>query len=213
MPLSELGDGWRPHLERLFCAFAGLPVLPAETVVRAARYLDLVASWNARIDLTAAKSPEELVDLSFGDAAALVGSGALALNERWLDVGSGAGAPGLPLALLEPRLAMTLLEPMQKRVAFLRTVVGALGLPIEVVRGRVEDYPEHSVGVAVSRATLPPDAWLAAGAKIATREVCVLLAREEPPALPGWVTGLDLSFRWPLTNRARRAVLFRAASP
>jgi 16S rRNA (guanine527-N7)-methyltransferase len=208
MALAELGRGWAPLLERLLEAFPGA-VPPPSFVDVAARYLDLLAAWNARIDLTAAKSPEELVDLFFADAAAVVESGACAEAGRWLDVGTGAGAPGLALSLFVPQLDITLLEPMQKRVAFLRTAVGTLGSRAQVARGRVEDYPIASTDVAISRATLPPAEWLAAGAHVATRQVWVLLAREEPPASPGMSACRDLSFEWPLTRKSRRAVAFR----
>lgn len=211
MALRELGPGWTPLLARLLAAFPTESALPADFLERAARYLDLVVSWNARMDLTAAKSAEELVDLSFADAAAIFACGALVEQARWLDVGSGAGAPGLPLALLAPHLAMTLLEPMQKRVAFLRTAVGTLGSDAQVVRGRVEDLPERAASVAISRATLSPEEWLAAGARVATNEIWVLLAREEPPSVSGWARYRDLSFEWPLTKKARRAAAFRPA--
>jgi 16S rRNA (guanine527-N7)-methyltransferase len=209
MALRELGPGWTPLLERLLAAFPAQSALGSGFLERAARYLDLVVSWNARMDLTAAKSAEELVDLSFADAAAIFASGALVASVRWLDVGSGAGAPGLPLALFEPRLRMTLLEPMQKRVAFLRTALGTLGSEAKVVRGRVEDFPERAASIAISRATLSPDAWLAAGARVATDEVWVLLAREPPPTLQGWARCRDLAFDWPLTNKLRRIAAFR----
>jgi len=207
MALAELGHGWVPLLERLLAAFGGAPV-PASFLETAPRYLDLVVAWNARIDLTAARTPEELVDLSFADAAALVAAGACSEPGRWLDVGTGAGAPGLALSLLAPDLVITLLEPMQKRVAFLRTAVGTLGSRAEVARGRVEDFAPACVEVAVSRATLPPPEWLAAGARVATREVWVLLAREAPPSLPGTSVRRDLSFEWPLTHKVRRAVAY-----
>ena len=207
MPLAELGRGWVPLLERLLAAFPGATP-PATFLDAAPRYLDLLAAWNARIDLTAARSPEELVDLFFADAAAIVATGACAPKARWLDVGTGAGAPGLALSLLVPELDITLLEPMQKRVAFLRTAVGTLRSRAEVARGRVEDYPERAVDVAISRATLAPPEWLAAGARVATREVWVLLAREEPPSSPGMRACRDLSFEWPLTRKPRRAVAY-----
>ena len=209
MALGELGRGWWPLLERLLGAFPAEEAVPDGFLDRAARYLDLVVSWNARMDLTAAKSAEELVDLSFADAAAIFASGALAEPARWLDVGSGAGAPGLPISLFAPRLEMTLLEPMQKRVAFLRTAVGTLGTRVNVVRGRVEEQPARTASIAISRATLAPDDWLAAGARVATDEVWVLLAREAPPQHAGWESCRDLSFEWPLTRKARRAAAFR----
>jgi len=209
MTAPEPDRAWFPLLERLVTALPSPEPVPANFVEQAARYLELVTAWNARLDLTAAKSREELVDLFFADAATIVSTGATRESGRWLDVGSGAGAPGVALALLAPQLSFTLLEPMQKRVAFLRTVVGTLGCRAQIVRGRVEDFPEQSVDVAVSRATLPPAEWLREGTRVATREVWVLLAREEPPAEHDWTVATDVSTRWPLTGRERHTVSFR----
>ncbi len=206
MALAQLGAGWSPHVERVLAALSpGLPP-PDGFLPLACRLLDLTVSWNEKMDLTAAKSTEELVDLTLADAVALFGQGALAAGGAWLDVGSGAGAPGVPLALLEPRVQMTLCEPLQKRVAFLRTVVGTLGVGVRVVRGRSQALPAGSAEVAISRATLPPPEWLTEGARLATREVWVLLAREPPPSLLGWAVRMDVSCEWPLTARRRRLV-------
>lgn len=78
---------------------------------------------------------------------------------RVLDVGSGAGLPGIPLALARPDLAVTLLEPMERRVAWLEEVVAELELPVRVHRGRVEDAVVRSVlgewDVVTARAVAP----------------------------------------------------------
>lgn len=85
----------------------------------------------------------------------------LAPNCRLVDVGSGAGLPGIPLAIVRPDITLTLLEPMARRVAWLREVVTDLGLPVEVVRGRAEDdsVRKRLAGqdVAVARALAPLD--------------------------------------------------------
>src|ERR1051325_4834223 len=102
MPLAQLGAAWAPYLERVAEALAPGGG-PAEGFWAAAcTLLDLTVAWNQKLDLTAAKSPEELVDLTFADAMALFGSGHLSTPGTWLDVGSGSGAPGLPIALLSP---------------------------------------------------------------------------------------------------------------
>ncbi|HEY3500399.1 MAG TPA: RsmG family class I SAM-dependent methyltransferase [Polyangiaceae bacterium] len=210
MALAQLGEGWRALLGREIEAF-GVAERAGETfLVRAATYLDRLVHWNQRIDLTAAREPEELVDLAFADALALSGHGVLRAAERWVDVGSGMGAPGVALAVCEPLLSVTLVEPRAKRVAFLRTLAASLdGLSLEIRRERSEALADASFEVAISRATLAPPLWLREGARLATREVWVLLAREAAPELPGWEAAVDLRFEWPLTSRARRAVCFR----
>ena len=209
MPLAQLGAAWTPYLERVLGALAPDLAEREAFLPAACQFLDLIVAWNAKLDLTAAKTEEELVDLTFSDAAALAGAGHLERGGSWLDVGSGGGAPGLPVALLAPRAQVTLLEPMQKRVSFLRTVVGTLRVPVQIVRGRCEQRAAQSTEVALSRATLPPGDWLREGARLATHEVWVLLAREPAPSLPTWKMHADFSCVWPLTGRARRFVAFR----
>lgn len=109
------------------------------------QYGDLLLAWNARINLTAITDPAAIQILHFLDAVTLVpvirqwqvaaGTDAPAL----LDVGSGAGLPGLALKLVLPELQVTLLDGTGKRVAFLRQVIDALGLEgIGAVQGRAE---------------------------------------------------------------------------
>ncbi len=184
-------------------------------------YCDLVVTWNQRVDLTAARSADELVDLLLADALAIAGatealsSASTATSnarEQWLDVGSGVGAPGIPLALLLP-LDMTLVEPREKRVAFLRTAVGSLSRPdITVRRARSDQFDDASCAVAVSRATLPPTEWLAEGARLATSSVWLLLAKAELPEIGARRVLADVRYRWPLTVAERRAVCVSAGS-
>ena len=207
MALSRPGSGWEPLTERALSALGSSA--PPGFHAAMALLLDLVCDWNARIDLTAARSPEELVDLFVADAAVIARETRSAPGERWVDVGSGAGAPAIPLALLLPELSLALVEPRQKRVAFLRSAVGALELSgVSVRRGRSQDLPAAELDVALSRATLAPDEWLAEGARLATRAVWVLLARGEPPAHAGLRADVDVEYVWPLTGAERRALRY-----
>lgn len=173
-----------------------------------ARWVELVADWNQRIDLTAARSDEELVDLMVADSTLLAAE--LARDQRVVDVGSGAGAPGLPLALMRSDLHVTLVEPMQKRAALLRLVKGQNPTAkLAVFQGRGEAI-RGRFDVAISRATLPPAEWLELGTRLAD-EVWVMLAAQEPPERPGWTIVKDRPYTWPLTGAARRAVAYRAA--
>jgi len=217
VPLPKLGNGWTRRLETVGQAL--LPTGEVELAARFARavpslcrYLDLLVEWNQRFDLTAARSEDELVDLTLADAV-IIAAGALeqsppADGETWVDVGSGAGAPALPLALLLPELALTLVEPKSKRVAFLRTASGALSLNTRATRARSEEVASATHAVALSRATLAPDLWLSEGARLATHAVWVLLARADAPRLEAWQVAGDWEYQWPLTGAERRAVRF-----
>jgi 16S rRNA (guanine527-N7)-methyltransferase len=113
--------------------------LPAETVAALARYLDLLAAWNARVNLTGASTSRERVGTLVAEvlpAAELLEPGSI------LDVGSGNGSPGLVLALLRPELSATLLEPRARRWAFLLEAARSVGRPdIRVLRVRHDAYP------------------------------------------------------------------------
>jgi 16S rRNA (guanine527-N7)-methyltransferase len=174
-----------------------------------ARWLELLCEWNERIDLTAARTGGELVDLMLADAQVL--SAHLPSGARVVDVGTGAGAPGLALALMRPDLAVTLCEPLAKRASFLRTVIGSVGrTDVTLIAKRGEELPLASWDEALARATLPPEEWLALGAKLVRPGggVWVLLASGEAPAREGATVTLDERYDWAETKVARRAVRY-----
>lgn len=210
--LGTLGQGWDARVARVFAA-AELDVADRAGF---ADLLDQVVIWNRRHNLTAARDPDELVDLYLADAAWLAKLGAPLVADEdspsrnaWLDVGSGGGAPGLPLGLLMPTLHLTLVEPRDKRVAFLRSMVGRLKLTrAQVLRQRSDTLPDQSAAVALARATLPPPEWLREGARLARRAVWVLLAKEPAPELAGWRLEQLTAYTWPLTGFERSLALY-----
>ena len=104
---------------------------------RAQRYAELLAGAGVERGLIGPREVDRLWDrhlLNCAAVAELVDDG-----ERLADVGSGAGLPGIPLALARPELRVTLVEPLLRRADFLREAVAELGLSVEVVRGRAED--------------------------------------------------------------------------
>jgi 16S rRNA (guanine527-N7)-methyltransferase len=210
MPLARLGNGWLPHIERVLQDVPSSCGL-ALTVPEAARaqlvtWLDLVVAWSERVDLTAARDADTLVDLLLADAALLASTQP---TGSIVDVGSGVGAPAIPLAILRPSLTLTLVEPRERRAAFLRTSCGTLARPdIRLLRTRSMEVESEVAELALSRATLPPPLWLREGARLARRGVWVLLGQDEPPTLPAWHSDLDLSYDWPLTGGRRRAVRY-----
>ncbi len=149
-----------------------------------ARFAGLVETWNAKLNLVGVKDAPSLCDVLFEDAIHLADEALVPRAARVLDVGSGAGAPALPFALLRRDVSLTLIEPTQKRVAFLRTAIGALGLEQRVVVRATRVEPGVDVGgpyeVAMSRATFDPGTWLGLGLAHAPR-VLVLTGQEPPP--------------------------------
>jgi 16S rRNA (guanine527-N7)-methyltransferase len=209
VPVSAPPEGFEARVVRALSGFS-LPNLTPGVVRQLIAYCDLAVVWGQRMDLTAARSPDELVDLLLADALAIAAARAAATSERWLDVGSGVGAPGIPLALLLP-VKMTLVEPREKRVAFLRTAVGSLSRPdIAVSRSRSDRFSDACCEVAVSRATLPPQQWLTEGARLATEGVWLLLAKAGLPELGEQRVLADIRYQWPLTGAERRAVCLSA---
>jgi 16S rRNA (guanine527-N7)-methyltransferase len=123
-------------------------------------YLDLLAAWSRRANLTGARTPEERVETLLKDPLLAAPE---PLPGRLVDVGSGNGSPGLVLALARPDLRVVLLEPRLKRWAFLREATRVLGrTDVEVVRARYEAYagpPAETVtlrGLAVALGSLSP---------------------------------------------------------
>lgn len=171
-------------------------------------YLDLLVQWGKRHDLTAARSADELVDLTLPDAWIMAHW--VKPDQRLADIGAGAGAPGLPLCLMRPDVHVTLVEPRTKRVAFLRTAVGQLCAPrvVPVLRQRSEQLPQWGYDGVVARAVLAPQPWLEHGAMLARHDVWVLLAQGKAPKLGGFEARVDVHYTWPLTDVTRRAILF-----
>ena len=129
--------------------------LPTENIPALLRYWELLAEKNKVMNLTAITDPEEAARLHFLDSAALLALADLR-GKTVVDVGTGAGFPGLPLKILEPSIRLTLLDAQRKRVDFLREVCEDLGLSdVECVHARAEAFAgsrRESFDVAVSRA-------------------------------------------------------------
>jgi len=124
------------------------------------RYVELLLTWNRKINLTAARTVDEIRRDHIEDCRAVLRH-IPPDSKRLLDVGAGGGFPGIVLAIERPALAVTLLEPVQKKRAFLATAARELGLVhVRALAQRLEDHPERDYDVAVSRATWPVPDWL-----------------------------------------------------
>jgi 16S rRNA (guanine527-N7)-methyltransferase len=139
--------------------------VPRDAFGPLAEYASLVLDWGARINLTGARTPEALADDHLADALALLPF-LPAARFSFVDVGSGAGLPGLVLALLRTDSSGALLEPVGKKRAFLAHAIRTLGLT-DRVTARAERLEDHLLSggrgrydVAVSRAVWPAAKWL-----------------------------------------------------
>ncbi|MEO7113307.1 MAG: 16S rRNA (guanine(527)-N(7))-methyltransferase RsmG [Polyangiaceae bacterium] len=183
--------------------------LEALAIEQISGWLELLKTWNRKLDLTAAKREPDLLDVMLSDAFVL--SKHLPKGASVVDIGSGAGAPGLPLAIVRRDLKVTLVEPAIKRVSFLRTVLSAIGrTDIKLQRGRGEEIDAASVDVAISRATLPPMEWLTLGASLVRPggEVWVLLAAEDLPISLETSHLETITYAWPNSGHQRRAARY-----
>ena len=136
---------------------AGIP-LTAEQIGQFSVYHEMLLDWNTRMNLTALTAPEDVAvkhiidSLTAYDAALFDGARTL------IDVGTGAGLPGIPLAVYAPHLPVTLLDSLNKRVRFLTEVTAAMGLQnVRCIHARAEEAArtaEHRAAydIAVSRA-------------------------------------------------------------
>ena len=203
----------------------GVPLSP-HTVARLVLYLRELARWNEKVNLTALQTEREIVSKHFLDSLAavkllkpdptLIRPGP---SLRILDVGSGAGFPGLVLKIQDPEPAITLLEPSLKKAAFLHHVIGLLGLSgVNVLTQRVEQLTgpkQFSAYDLVTTRAVKPEVVLAEASKLLAPGGRVLLYRvspmEEAPA--GYRLVQQLSFSLPFTGAPRTLTLLELTAP
>lgn len=138
--MSELSDV-ETELNQLLTS-AGQEVLQEYESKQFNAYLDLLLRWNARVNLTAVRAPEAILSRHFVESIAVARALPPGLATL-LDFGSGAGLPGIPIAICRPQLAVTLAESQSKKAAFLNEVVRTLGLNARVHSGRAETLKEQ----------------------------------------------------------------------
>jgi len=177
---------------RLAAGLSGLGLALSPGQVEALlRLVDELADWNARFNLTAIRDPAEVVDKHLLDSlAALPHLKGLAVA----DIGTGAGFPGLPLAIADPDRRFTLVESTGKKANFVRHAAAVLGLPnVEVVQARAESYrPARPFDSVITRALGPLAGFVRVAGHLAGRGGRLLAMKGKVPeaeieALPaGW---------------------------
>jgi len=200
-------------------AALGLAVGPP-ALEQLARYADRLLAWNRKVNLTAVTDPAELAEKHLVDSLALLpemeGAGSL------LDVGCGAGLPGVPLAVARPDLAVTCCDSVAKKVAFVKAIAAELDLRLRALAVRAGGSPEREglplADRVVSRALADPEHWLPLGRSYLAPGGLVLAtlgreAEEGPLVRAGEEAGLELvslrRFELPRSGAKRAVAAYR----
>ncbi len=151
---SRVGGAVNPASIEKAIQDAGLSRITPEALEQFEIYLELLLRWNSKLNLTAIREPEEIVRRHFVECIQCAQAiPAVARGATLLDFGSGAGFPGIPIAICRPEIRVTLAESQGKKASFLREAVRTLKLDAEVVPLRVEDLPrERRFSVVTMRA-------------------------------------------------------------
>ena len=204
-------------LTDLLRPFLILP-LSAEQGTKVATYLGLLLKWNAKISLTALRDPEQIVQRHFGESFFAAERAGVAEASSLVDVGSGAGFPGLPMAIYAPATRVTLIESQQKKVAFLKSALAELRLPgVRAYAVRLEGNPSKEelprVHAAVARAYAPPQEWLQLAQHYVLPggvAICMLGPAEEAPERVGDLAlKQQLGYTLPFSKSQRRLAIYR----
>lgn len=132
----------------------------SEMVDRFDIYIKMLLEWNQKINLTAITDEKEIIIKHFLDSVSCLQAEAINNGSSLIDVGTGAGFPGVPLKIVMPDIELTLLDSLKKRVLFLNELMEALGLNAHIIHGRAEDYGSkkgfrEEYDAAISRAVAP----------------------------------------------------------
>ena len=123
------------------------------------KYKDFLLEYNKKVNLTAITDPEQIAIKHFIDSLSVLKYCDVKSNVKIIDVGTGAGFPGVPIKIVREDLNLTLLDSLNKRICFLDELLNILNLQAELIHGRAEDEARNelreSFDLAISRAVAP----------------------------------------------------------
>ena len=142
------------------------------------QYAELVLKWNSTRNLVSRNTNKEQINEHIFDCACIT---PLLDENKILDVGTGAGLPGMVVGILESKKEVTLLEPNQKKVSFLTHVQAELGLTnLKIEKGRVENLKTIKDKIIVTRAVMEPEKLLASLPKSKQKKFKIIMMVSEP---------------------------------
>ena len=171
-----------------------------------ATYLELLQRWNGVVSLTSVTVAEEIVRRHFAES--VFAGWVMPACESLLDLGSGAGFPGVPIQLMRPELEVVLAEANGRKAAFLRELVRELGLRSRVSAGRVEGLAGHSSACVCLRAVDPMRVALAEASRLARRTVAVLGSAAREGEYGAGLAGWQLTRREEMSARGAAVFVF-----
>ena len=191
--------------------------LPPDAGAKLNGYLDLLAKWNRTYNLTAIRARAQMMTHHVHDALAVLPFIRDAAQLRLLDVGTGAGIPGIPLAIARPAWHIVLVDPNHKRVAFLTQAIIELALAnVRAIASRVEDLADEvPFDIVISRAFSDLPRFVRAASHHVAKDgelvaMKGVLPRDEIDALPAEVSVVATpSLRVPGVDAERHLVILR----
>jgi len=180
----------------------GIVPLADEVAARFETYLSLILRWNTRLNLTSLRSEESILSNHLAESVAC----AMALPKgivSLLDFGSGAGLPGIPIALCRPEIAVTLAESQGKKAAFLQEAIRVLGIPAKVHAGRAETLRTVFDCVVLRAVDKMPRAVAAAIRLLAPRGWLALMTTDADLASLQTAAGAQFSWAEPVIRMPR----------
>ena len=149
----------------------------AENVIRFLSYLDELKKWNQAYNLTAIQNDRDIIIKHFFDS--LLFLRAFPQNHgNVCDVGSGAGFPGIPIAIVRPDISIALIEPSRKKCAFLRNIKRVINLNnVAVLETRVEDIKNYDFDIAVTRALFSISDFVKKANHVVKKNGCLIVSK------------------------------------
>jgi 16S rRNA (guanine527-N7)-methyltransferase len=185
---------------------AGIAQLPAGVYSQLDDYLELLLRWNTRLNLTSVREPDQIIQRHLVECA-FAATQLPSDVESLLDYGSGAGLPGIVIALCRQDIRVTLADAHGKKAAFLREAVRSLGLAAEVFDKRVEDLPrERKFGAVSLRAVEKMELAIPIAMEHAQRYLVLLTTEQSLPSFTALCPGMNWLAPVPLPN-SRQLIL------